>query len=134
MVAACGAAPALSLADKSLMPDVVLMQSEYTQEAYRFAVAHPDDLTTVPCYCGCVGIGHRDNRDCYLKPESKPDALLFDDHALACEICADITHLTMEMKASGASSSAIRTAVDSRFADRGPGTNTPFPAQALTNN
>ena len=46
LVAACGAAPAL--ADKSLMPDVVLMQSESTQEAYRFAVAHPDDLTTVP--------------------------------------------------------------------------------------
>ncbi len=132
LVAACGAAPAL--ADKSLMPDVVLMQSESTQEAYRFAVAHPDDLTTVPCYCGCVGLGHRNNRDCYLKPESEPDALVFDDHALGCEICAEITHLTIELKGAGASPGAIRTAVDARFADRGPGTDTPFPAQTMTVN
>lgn len=134
LVAACGGAPAVTLADHSLMPEVVMLQSERVQEAYRFAAAHPDDLTTVPCYCGCVGIGHRDNRDCYLKPESKPGALIFDNHALACEICADITHVAMDMLASGASPSAIRTAVDARFADRGPGTNTPFPAQAMTIN
>lgn len=131
LVGACGAAPAVTLADKSLMPEVVLMQDEHVQEAYRFAAAHPDDLTTIPCYCGCVGLGHRNNLECYLTPESTPDALVFDNHALACEICADITHTTMEMLASGASPAAIRTAVDARFADRGPGTDTPFPASAL---
>lgn len=128
VVAACGATPDASLADTSLMPDVVMMQSVHVQEAYRFAAAHPDLLETVPCYCGCVGLGHRNNLECYLKPESTPDALVFDNHALGCEICADITHLSMDMVEAGASPTAIRTAVDARFAARGPGTDTPFPA------
>lgn len=37
LLAACGATPAISLADKALMPDVVMMQSVKVQEAYRFA-------------------------------------------------------------------------------------------------
>lgn len=133
LVAACGATPDTMLADKSLMPEVVMMQDVYVQEAYRFATAHPDLLETVPCYCGCVGLGHRNNLDCYLKPESTPEALVFDDHALGCEICANITHLTMDLVDAGASPTAIRTAVDGRFAVRGPGTDTPHPTHAGDN-
>lgn len=128
LLAACSAPSAVTLADKSLMPEVVLMQSKKVQEAYRFAAAHPDDLETLPCYCGCNGLGHKNNLECYLKPESTPDNLIFDEHALACEICADITHMAMNMLETGASPEAIRTAVDASFSHRGPGTDTPHPS------
>jgi hypothetical protein len=36
------------------------------QEAYRFAVANPDVLQYMPCYCGCVNQGHTSNKDCYI--------------------------------------------------------------------
>jgi hypothetical protein len=132
LLAACGGTPAVTLADKALMPDMVMAQNERTQEAYRFAAAHPEHLKTVPCYCGCNGLGHRNNLECYLKPESTPDNLIFDEHALACEICADITHLTMELLDAGAAPDTIRAAVDARFGDRGPGTDTPHPGEEHT--
>lgn len=127
LLAACGSNPAVTLADKALMPDVVMAQSVKVQEAYRFAASHPEHLETIPCYCGCNGLGHRNNLECYLTPESTPDNLVFDNHALGCEICADITHFTMDLVETGAPPSVIRTAVDSRFAGRGPSTDTPHP-------
>jgi hypothetical protein len=130
LLAGCGSAvPAVTLADKSLMPEVVMMQRKSVQEAYRFAVAQPEDLETIPCYCGCVGLNHRNNLECYLKPESTPEALIFDNHALGCEICADITHLTMQLLKLGYSPADIRDTVDLRFAERGPGTDTPYPTE-----
>lgn len=36
--------------------------------AYRFASSEEGKaLESVPCYCGCRNIGHRHNRDCYIK-------------------------------------------------------------------
>lgn len=132
LLAACGATPAVTLADKALMPDVVLAQNERTQEAYRFAAAHPSDLETVPCYCGCVGLGHRNNLECYLTPESTPENLVFDNHALGCGVCVEITQLTMVLLDTGTSARDIRAAVDLRFADRGPSTNTPHPTEHIS--
>ena len=36
------------------------------QEAYRFAVAHPDVLRFMPCFCGCRDEGHTSNLDCHV--------------------------------------------------------------------
>ena len=36
------------------------------REAYTFAVAHPEVLTQIPCYCGCGAIGHTSNYACYV--------------------------------------------------------------------
>jgi hypothetical protein len=131
LLAGCGSAvPPVTLADKSLMPEKVMMQSERVQEAYRFAVSQPEDLETIPCYCGCVGLNHRNNLECYLKPESTPEALVFDDHALGCEICADTTHLTMRLLKLGLSPADIRDNVDRNFAERGVSTDTPYPTES----
>lgn len=130
VVAACGSTPAVTLAEIDLMPESVRMQGQRVQEAYRFAVAHPEDLATVPCYCGCVGLGHRNNLECYLTSESTPEALIFEEHALGCEICADITQLTMDLLDAGATPTAIRDIIDAQFAERGPGTDTVHPAHS----
>lgn len=52
------------------------------REAYQFALANPELLQRIPCYCGCGSIGHKSNLDCYVK-EIKPDGkVAFEDHAL----------------------------------------------------
>jgi protein-disulfide isomerase len=51
------------------------------QEAYRFALANPDVLDKIPCYCGCGGVGHMNNRMCYIQSESADGQVVFDDHA-----------------------------------------------------
>jgi protein-disulfide isomerase len=65
---------ALSAALRQLAPDV--------QEAYRFALANPDVLDVIPCYCGCGQVGHENNRMCYIQSENPDGSVVFDDHAL----------------------------------------------------
>ncbi len=83
---ACGspAAPAaqeLTLAPESALPDFVQDAPPQVKEAYRFAIANPDVLTFIPCYCGCGAIGHKSNLQCYIK-ETRPDgSIAFENHA-----------------------------------------------------
>lgn len=89
-LAACGGAnsPATSanrqeLAPESLLPDYVRLNAPPTvKEAYRFAIAHPDALKHIPCYCGCGAVGHQSNLDCYIKDISADGThIVFDNHA-----------------------------------------------------
>jgi hypothetical protein len=122
LVAACSSAPDITLADKSLMSKAVMAQEERVQEAYRFALFNREHLADIPCYCGCVGLGHRNNYECYFKPESTPDTPVFDDHALGCGVCVDTTHLVMDMIEVRVPAATIRASVDSRFGEFGPST------------
>ncbi len=63
-----------------LSPDIQQLSPE-VQEAYRFALANPDVLDKIPCYCGCGGVGHVNNRMCYVRSESADGQVVFDDHA-----------------------------------------------------
>jgi hypothetical protein len=56
----------LNLAPLDQMPDYVQDAPREVQEAYRFAVANPDLLKQIPCFCGCNSIGHMNNLDCYV--------------------------------------------------------------------
>ena len=98
-----------------------------TEEAYRYALEHPLVLNWIPCYCGCGGIGHGSNLDCYFQPNDGGTAV-FEEHASYCDICVDITLRTKQMAAAGASLSSIRIAIDAEFGGAGPGTDTPRPA------
>lgn len=72
----------ITLAPLSQMPDFVQTAPPTVQEAYRFAVANRDLLEQMPCYCGCGGVGHESNADCYVKAFN-PDGSVaeFDNHA-----------------------------------------------------
>ena len=48
---------------------------------YRFAVDHGRDLESIPCYCGCGGIGHGSNRACYIKSEKGDGTVTYTSHA-----------------------------------------------------
>jgi hypothetical protein len=48
---------------------------------YAYAAQSREALRYIPCYCGCVGIGHRSNVDCYITeflPDGTPH---WTDHA-----------------------------------------------------
>ena len=52
------------------------------REAYRFAIANPDVLDKMPCYCGCGGMGHKHNLACYVDRFEADGSPVFDYHAL----------------------------------------------------
>lgn len=99
-----------------------------TEEAYAFAMAHPDVLKWIPCYCGCGGMGHTSNLDCYFKRTMAGlSSLDFEEHASFCQICVDETLVVKHMLADGHSVREIRDAIDAQFGGSGPGTPTVLP-------
>lgn len=90
------------------------------REAYQFAVANPDILEHVPCYCGCGSIRHKSNLDCYVK-QLKPDgSVTLDDHALGCSLCVDITRDAMRLNGEGKSLDEIHAEIVKTFSPYGP--------------
>ena len=47
---------------------------------YRFATEHRQPFVGVECPCGCVRIGHVNNRVCYIKAETA-DQVTYTSHA-----------------------------------------------------
>jgi hypothetical protein len=97
-----------------------------TQAAYRYAVANPDLLAHIPCYCGCAASGHRSNLDCYVKTRNGASVTL-DPHGFGCDTCASITLDAQELASRGLTHRAIREAVDARWGTTGPATATGWP-------
>jgi len=109
-------------------PDFVSLASQNTQTAYAFAVEHPDVLEWLPCYCGCAGMGHRSNLDCFVQRHDA-SGVAFEEHASACDVCVKTAMLAKAMGAQGSTLLEIRQAVDRAFGSNGaPGTDTPMPA------
>src|SRR5512140_1490683 len=110
----------LKMAPMAEMPASVQSAPVTVREAYQFAVANPEALKNVPCFCGCGAVGHTSNYSCYVK-ESKPSGeVVFDSHALGCGICVDIAQNVMSLTRQGKSLQEIRAAVDQKFSQFGP--------------
>ena len=90
------------------------------QQAYQFAVANPDVTQHIPCYCGCGAMGHTSNYSCYVAGENQDGSLLFDEHALGCSICVDITQDAMRLQKEGKAIAEIRQYIDATYAQYGP--------------
>lgn len=108
------------LAPMADMPMEVQSAPAVVRSAYQFAVANPDVLTQLPCYCGCGGMGHTSNYSCYLAGENPDGSLTFDGHALGCSICVDITVDAMRLLDEGKPIAEIRTYVDQTYSAFGP--------------
>jgi hypothetical protein len=103
------------------MPAEVQSASVTVQQAYQFAVANPDVLQQLPCYCGCGPIGHSSNYACYVAEQSSEGSVkTFDNHALGCSICVDITQDAMRMLRDEKPVPEIRAYVDQTYAKYGP--------------
>jgi hypothetical protein len=90
------------------------------QEAYQFASINPDVMKDIPCYCGCGDIGHASNYDCYVSAVDDQGNLTFDNHALGCSICVDITQDVMRMLREGKSPQEALAYVDATYSKYGP--------------
>ena len=56
--------------------------SPTVREAYDFALARPDILSYIPCYCRCDQIGHRSNLDCFMHAQSTAAMPRYAQHAV----------------------------------------------------
>jgi hypothetical protein len=110
----------LKMAPMSMMPDDVKSAPAVTQQAYQFAVANPDVIQHIPCYCGCGAMGHTSNYSCYVESVDAAGKTKFDGHALGCSICVDITQDAMRLTKEGKSPQAIKAYVDKTYSQYGP--------------
>jgi len=101
------------------MPLEVQMAPVSVQTAYQFAAANPDVMEELPCYCGCGSIGHTSNYSCYVSSVDEKGVITFDNHALGCSICVDITQDAMRLLREGKSVPEIRAYVDMTYAKYG---------------
>jgi hypothetical protein len=90
------------------------------QAAYQFASANPEIMKNIPCYCGCGNVGHTSNYSCYVSSVDGKGNFTFDNHALGCSICVDITQDVMRMLREGKSPQEARVYVDATYSKYGP--------------
>ncbi len=114
----CAASPThdLKMAPMNTLPPKMQNAPTRVREAYQFAVANPDALKNVPCYCGCGGIGHTSNYSCYFNEAKQA----FDEHALGCSLCVDISQDVMKLTRDGKSPPDIRASVVATYSQFGP--------------
>ena len=104
------------------MPDRVQDSGWKIRESYQFATANFELTDAIPCYCGCVGLGHTSLYDCYVSGVDETGKTQFDEHAEFCSICNDITLDTMQMLDEGKSTPEIFTQIEADYARFGPPT------------
>ncbi len=101
------------------MPMEVQNAPVTVQQAYQFNSANPDLMQDIPCYCGCGSMGHTSNYDCYVSNVDANGSIAFDNHALGCSICVDITQDVMRMLREGKSIQDARAYVDDTYSKYG---------------
>ena len=115
-----GGGTSMAMAPISSLPAAMQNAPVRVRAAYQFAVANPDALKNVPCYCGCGAMGHTSNLSCYVK-ERRPDGqITFDGHALGCSLCVDISQDVMRMTGEGRSPTDIRANIVATYSKFGP--------------
>ena len=121
-ISACSAQPKadLHIMPMDQMPMEVQSAPVTVQTAYQFAAANPDVMKDIPCYCGCGDIGHTSNYACYVSHVDEKGSITFDNHALGCSICVDITQDVMRMLREGKSPQEARAYVDATYSKYGP--------------
>ena len=112
----------LELAPIADMPDSVRVAGGRITQAYQLAVTHESLLREISCYCGCNGIGHRSNYDCYVAGRDADGRMQFDEHAVDCAVCVNITHDALRLYAQGKSAPEIRSFIDTQYSKFGPST------------
>lgn len=125
--------------DLPLLPEGLLTAQfpiEVIRASYQFAARHPEVLNYIPCFCGCQRAGHKGSHDCFVAArDSQGRVKEWDHHGIECGVCLDVAYTSLQMKNSGASVAAIRTAIDKKYQSDGHGhggTPTPMPPKVTS--
>jgi hypothetical protein len=62
------------------LPAFARTASAEVQDVYRYATDRGAGLAYIPCFCGCVRIGHRSNHDCYIKARNPDGTVTYTSH------------------------------------------------------
>lgn len=124
-LAGCGSQHEMAFPNDT--PEYIMEAPPTVQEAYHYAMTHPDELEKYPCYCGCGNMGHTSNLDCFIGEMEDDGSIVWDNHAAGCGICVDIAQDVIRLKDKGMSSPEIRDYIDTTYSPFGPGTDTPYP-------
>lgn len=73
--------PEIQLAPVSQLPEKVRRAPPVVQGAYRFAIANPEVLAKLPCFCGCGSKGHKSDLDCFIEDFNPDGSIVFGYHA-----------------------------------------------------
>lgn len=111
-------------------PAFVSGAGEATQAAYAYALARPDVLQWLPCYCGCAASGHRSNLDCFFVRREVGGSYVYEEHASFCDVCVQTANMAQQMLREGKTIVQVRAAVDATFGGNAPGTPTKLPPSA----
>ncbi len=101
------------------MPAGVKSAPSVVQQAYQFAAANPEVMKGIPCYCGCGSIGHTSNYSCYVSSVDAQGRITFDQHALGCSLCVNITQDAMRLLKEGKTVPEIKAYVDATYGKYG---------------
>lgn len=63
---------------KVVWPAFVIQAGGDIRRLYEFQVVSGDLMRFIPCFCGCKGDGHRNNRDCYVQAVNADGSVVFD--------------------------------------------------------
>lgn len=110
----------LEMMSLETMPAQVQSAPVMVYQAYQFAAANPDLMKQIPCYCGCGNVGHTSNYSCYVSAVDEKGSITFDNHALGCSICVDITQDVMRLTQEGKSPGEARALIDASYSKYGP--------------
>lgn len=103
------------------IPNMVPRPAEVISEVYEYAARNPDVLEFVPCFCGCETAGHRANAHCFVKSRNDDGTVKeWEQHGMGCAVCIDVARDSMQLQASGASVSDVRSAIEAKYAERFP--------------
>lgn len=91
--------------------------SERSAAAYRTALAMPDLLATLDCYCGCMHLDppHASLRECFVRPDGS-----LEPHASGCDVCQYEALDAERWAGEGVAWAEIRRRIDLEYADHDP--------------
>lgn len=96
-------------------------RSEAALQGYRTAGEHRALLARMPCYCGCgQDPQYTSLESCFFSPQGG-----FNSHAANCAVCLEEAEDATQWRREGMTLAQIRQAIESKYQERGPATQTP---------
>lgn len=126
LLAGCGSQSSQDTTVNANFPEFVY-RSEQSLEGYKIAVAYPETLKFVPCYCGCQQDAqkYQNLQDCFIDRQTGD----YDEHAAGCTTCLDEAMDIGQWEHEGLSTREIRDRIDVKYSERGEPTDTPMPSE-----
>ncbi len=92
-----------------VFPDFVYTSGK-SVEAYTVATEIPDVLEKIPCYCGCVSVGHDSLKNCFISSSGG-----YSDHGAYCNICVYEALDVDKWHSQGLDLKEIRSRIDEKY-------------------